>query len=199
MKRTHGVLAAIAVVAVVAAVAVVINQGDNTPTKTPATAEKDLSSQLDGDKVSEQAKEQATALKRAQDELARKVDAQAGKVRRAQRHELRVTIREESPYDAYKPGNREGECVRATNVPSQLIVMDASGKYPKNLAEPEIPATARRTPSGACEATISVNVPFASRYRLGVAIEGHGISLPTDPGDTDAKVATSPQAVVVLR
>ena len=63
----------------------------------------------------------------------------------------------------------------------------------------EIPAAARLTSTGACEAIITVDVPFASLYRLGVAIEGHGISLPTDPGDTDVKVAGSRQAVIVLR
>jgi len=151
-------------------------------------------------------RDSATCSQQAQDELADAVKKQAKEAiankaagEAIQRHELRVTIREQSPYDAYAPSGNAGGCVRATSTPSQLIVMDASKKYPKVIADPEIPSTARLTREGNCEAVVTVEVPYASLYRFGVAIEGHGISQPTDPGETEAKAESSPQLVIVPR
>jgi hypothetical protein len=181
IKRIHAVIGAIAVVAVVVTGAVLTRDDD-----TPAKANE---SSID---PAEAFKEDA--MQQALEEQERLVDG----LRQAQPYELRVTIREESPYDAYAPGPGE-TCVRATNVPAQLVIQDDRGKYPSVVAELEIPSTARLTADGACEARIKAEVPFATKYRLGVAIEGHGISSPTDPGETYVKTTNSPQKVVVLR
>lgn len=138
-----------------------------------------------------------TKTKQAQDELADAVNRKADSL--TKRHELRVTIREQSPYDAYQPAERAGECVRATVAPSQLVVEDNSKELPTVLADPEIPPTARLTADGACEVVLIVNVPHVSSYRFGVAIMGRGISQPTDPGATTATAGASPQAVEVPR
>lgn len=181
IKRIHAVIGAIAVVAVVVTGAVVLTRDDDSPAKT--TESIDPAHQF-----------RANAMQEALEEQKRLVDG----LRRAQPYELRVTIREESPYDAYKPGQGE-TCVRAENVPAQLVIQDDRGKYPTVVAELEIPSTARLTADGACEAKITAEVPFATKYRLGVAIEGRGISSPTDPGETYVKTTNSPQKVVVLR
>lgn len=195
MNRKLITLACSVLVAVVAGGAIVLSQGEDPPTKTSTTTEKDPPARSEQATLLAQAKEQAKSMEQAQDELKRKAD----EVRQAQRHEFRVTIREEPPYDAYKPDAGGYICIRATNVPSQLVV-DAGADYPKVLAEEEIPGTAKLKSGGICEATLTIVAPFSTHYRLGVAIEGHGMILPTDPGETELKPTDErPQKVVVLR
>ncbi|GAA3530568.1 hypothetical protein GCM10022234_29720 [Aeromicrobium panaciterrae] len=186
MKRAYVVVGSAAVVVLLTAGAIVVAKGDD-----PSTG---------ASKTLTQRELQAEQMEKAQKELARQATEFSEQQRKSEAHQLLVTMREESPYDAYKPEPGGENCVRVSDAPSQLVVEDVSGEYPEVIAEQEIPGTAKLKEDSACEATIAVDVPFAAEYRLGIAIEGHGMSLPTDPGPLEVKVTNRhPQKVVVLR
>lgn len=193
MKRIYMGIGAVAVVAVVTAGAVALTRGDDSPTHTP-------SSGIDPSRSLHEGKAEAEQLLKAQADLARRTAEYSEQLQKSQWHQLLATIREESPYDVYKPDANGNICVRATEAPAQLVV-DAGAENPKVLAERDVPGTAKLNPDGSCEATVSIDdAPFATHYRLGAAIEGQGILQPTSPGMTELKTSTQrPQKVVVLQ
>ncbi|MCD9197751.1 hypothetical protein [Aeromicrobium wangtongii] len=208
MKRTPVVLVAVAVAGLATAGIVAVVSGDaagSKPGGTPPAAaiapEAEPSRQFDRDTLERQAKEQADQTAQAQDALADQVRKRAdelGAAASSRPHQLQVTISEQKPYDAYMPGDRPGQCVRASLAPASLVVTDAAATSSTPLADQALPATARLTPGGTCEARMSVEVPRAAMYHLGVAIMGRGIKGPTDPGGTEVQAGVSPQRVVVV-
>ena len=117
------------------------------------------------------------------------------------RHVLQVTIHDVPPLDAYRvEGRRCVSSAVAQQAPHQLVFSGPSRHLEERPIDPsfDIPTTASLLDDGSCEAELRVTVPYRPRYRGGVAIEGKGISLPTDPTNEWVETKGDSQAVVVL-
>lgn len=115
-------------------------------------------------------------------------------------HRLRVTIRDKGR--SYSPGT-----CHAINDPGSdgalmsdsLVVTGPDEKSEASqLGEAAIPTQARSLPDGTCEAEMMITVPYAPRYRAGIAVVGDGIYDPkTDPQGTRFVPDGSLQSIVV--
>ncbi|KRC63565.1 hypothetical protein ASE12_01560 [Aeromicrobium sp. Root236] len=115
-------------------------------------------------------------------------------------HTFVVTIRDQLtvPYsDAYQVA---GDRCDALGVGSELVFEGPDKKYDRRpLKSFTIPDHARLVDSKTCEATMTVTVPYAPRYFVGVAMEGHGMPAPTDPDETRVRPKGDSQKLIVLR
>jgi hypothetical protein len=151
---------------------------------------------------------QAEQQARADDELAAAVRQEAEKF--AKHHELRVTIRDKpapddpDAADAYVAKSAR-ECSAivwgedseqlghlVVNAPDEQDELETVGSF-------DLPATARLLPDGTCEAALTIRVPYASRYVLGVAITGRGIKPENAPEPPVVITKGDSQSVVVVK
>lgn len=189
MRRAPVVLAALVVVAVIVLGVAALTRGGDDPTP---PVERDASRPFDRELVRKQAEAQAEQKIAAEEALATKAAKLA-----STEQVLRVTLRDVTRPDIYVASG--AACVRAGRAPSRLVVSDLDGTYGNELVTRSIPARARIGGDGVCEVTMTLRVPDVRAYRLGVAIEGRGISLSTDPGPTDVVPRGGVQAVIVRR
>jgi hypothetical protein len=112
-------------------------------------------------------------------------------------HILHVTIRDVGGVESYE-ATAKG-CV-PINPPhtALLVVSGPTAKFDYTpLKEVDIPTTAEPV-NGACEAKVTVTVPYAPRYSLGIALEGHGIATGDEPPPPWITTRESAQKVTVL-
>ncbi|KAA1397524.1 hypothetical protein [Aeromicrobium ginsengisoli] len=113
-------------------------------------------------------------------------------------HELNVTIRDKGI--SYTPGTCAA--IRGnTDFQDRLGFSGPDKQYenrPLKDAEFTIPKQGTRLADGTCEATLTVTIPYAPRYRAGISREGHGISGPDDAGETLIAAKGDSQDVVVM-
>lgn len=95
-------------------------------------------------------------------------------------HILQVTIRDVGGVKAYKATAQGCEPL----YPEHTIILVVSGPTAKfdstPLKDVDLPPNAEPN-NGACEAKMTVTVPYAPRYTLGIATEGHGIATGDEP------------------
>ncbi|MET0931692.1 MAG: hypothetical protein ABWX74_19380 [Aeromicrobium sp.] len=148
----------------------------------------------------------STAEAQAEDELADATKRQAQEATR--RHELLVTIRDQpapgdpDAADAYEAesGNGCSAIVWGENSEQlgELIVIALDEKDEPSMRKTfSLPASARLLPDGTCEATMTIDVPYASRYMLGVGITGRGIAREDAPDAPVVITEGHSQSVVV--
>jgi len=115
-------------------------------------------------------------------------------------HTFVVTIRDQLsvPYsDAYQV---KGDTCVLLGVGSELVFHGPDKKHDRRpLKSFTIPDRARLVGSTTCEAAMTVTVPYAPRYFVGVAMEGHGMPAPTDPAETQVRPKGDSQKLIVLR
>ena len=115
-------------------------------------------------------------------------------------HELRVLIRDVGGVDAYRMDDSERGCTSTSpkGFPHQLVISGPTKKQTYTpLASFDIPDTAIGT-NGACEAELTVTVPYAPRYSMGIAMEGRGIATGYEPDPSWIETSGSSQKVVML-
>ena len=107
-------------------------------------------------------------------------------------------IREEATVKGCEPLNPEHT--------ASLVVEGPTAEFDSTpLKDVDLPASAE-TFNGACEAKMTVKVPYAPRYTLGIAREGHGIATGDEPDPmwittrgSSQKVTLVSQVVTTLR
>ena len=116
-------------------------------------------------------------------------------------HILHVTIRDEGELRAYIPGaNNECASTAPKGFPHELIVSGPDADESRaTLGQFEAPATARRLSHGVCEAKMTITVPYAPRYTLGVGMAGQGIADPNAPRDVWVVTNGKSQDVITRR
>jgi hypothetical protein len=113
-------------------------------------------------------------------------------------HVVTVIIRDKGR--SYTPGT----CVASRTVDtSDVLAFSGPTRHFENapLKNSEFPIArhGRRLSDGTCEATMTVTVPYAPRYTVGIAQEGGGIPGPDDPnGDTKIVTKGNSQNVVLI-
>ena len=116
-------------------------------------------------------------------------------------HVFDVMIHDVLPLDAYRTAG--GQCLTTSvpDFPHKLTFIGPSRHLESRPLDKDfaIPETARLLTDGSCESQITVTVPYKPRYTAGIAMEGHGMPAPTDPGDTKIVTKGNSQAITVLR
>lgn len=170
---------------------------DPPPASIPCEGESSTVSDADAD---------ADAVAEAQDEVADAVAKKAGEMK--SRHELRVTIRDTpagndpDESDAYEATSATECSVIVWGEDSQrlgeLVVTtpDTAGEL-THVKMFGLPGSARLLPDGSCEASMTLHLPYASRYVLGVGIVGRGIRAEDAPEPPVVITQGDSQSVVV--
>lgn len=120
-------------------------------------------------------------------------------------HILHVTIRDVGGVEAYEATAKGCEPLNPEHTAS-LVVAGPTAEFDSTpLKDVDLPASAE-TFNGACEAKMTVKVPYAPRYTLGIAREGHGIATGDEPDPmwittrgSSQKVTLVSQVVTTLR
>jgi len=199
MKRVLTALTAVVGAGLIFAAGTVLADG---------TARSTASSQASAATGSGSAAAQARDKAQAEDALADAVTKHAEES--AKRHKLQVTIRDEpaldDPYaaDAYV-ATSASECSaimwdEGTEQLGELVVSapDETGEL-RMLKPFDLPPTARLLPDGTCEAVMTIDLPYASRYVLGVGIMGRGIKPENAPKPPVVITRGELQSVVVAK
>lgn len=213
MKRSVGALVAAGTALCVSALGFVLTDDRERSTESapdPVVTERvDLSREVDRDAVERQAKTQAGHQQAAREELAKAVAQRADDLTHSKRHELRVTIRDRPALadpdaaDAYV-AKSAGECSaivwgEESEQLGELLVSPANeGGELGRLETFDLPASARLLRDGFCEATLTISVPYATRYVLTVGIMGRGIAREDAPKPAVVVTKGDSQSVVVL-
>jgi hypothetical protein len=113
-------------------------------------------------------------------------------------HVLHVRILDFAGIDAYKQSGRKCELLYGRHWAVLVIAGPTAEVDSTPLKELDIPATAEPGEAGACVATLTVTVPYAPRYRLGIAHEGHGIANGYEPEEPWITTRGSSQKVTVV-
>lgn len=125
------------------------------------------------------------------------------------RHELRVTIRDvpapndPDAADAYEVRSAGG-CSAIVWGPDsrqlgELVVSASRANDDLRILETfRLPDSARLSRDGTCEATLTISLPYAPRYVLGVGIEGRGIAPENAPEPPKVLTEGDSQDVVVV-
>jgi hypothetical protein len=112
-------------------------------------------------------------------------------------HILHVTIRDVGGVEAYEATAQGCEPL----YPEHTIILVVSGpttKYDSTpLKDVDLPTSAEPA-NGACEAKMTVTVPYAPRYTLGIAKEGHGIATGDEPDPVWITTRGSSQKVTLV-
>ncbi|KRC66387.1 hypothetical protein ASE12_17440 [Aeromicrobium sp. Root236] len=96
-------------------------------------------------------------------------------------HVLRLTIRDVAGIDAYATDREGCPVLGPANLPPQVYVAGPNTKEPTaTFTTVDVPKDAEPI-MGACEAHLTITVPYAPRYTIGIASEGQGISRPDAP------------------
>ena len=96
-------------------------------------------------------------------------------------HVLRLTIRDVAGVDAYATDREGCPVLGPANLPPQVYVAGPDTKEPTaTFTTVDVPRDAEPI-MGACEAHLTITVPYAPRYTIGIASEGQGISQPDGP------------------
>ncbi len=116
-------------------------------------------------------------------------------------HILHVTLHDVLPLDVYKP--MDGRCITTSGrdvYPYELTVDGPDEEYEfRPLEAKVIPVAATLLPDGTCQATMTIKVPYAPRYKAGVGMAEHGA---TNKEPNPERVWTtngSSQKITVLR
>lgn len=91
-------------------------------------------------------------------------------------HVFRVTLRDVNGVEAYTQDDDGCTSSAVKGWPHQLVVTGPDDES-QILKSVDIPRAAQLT-MGACEAKMTITVPYASRYSFGIAMEGRGIASP---------------------
>lgn len=91
-------------------------------------------------------------------------------------HVFRVTLRDVNGVGAYTQDQDGCASNAVKGFPHQLVVSGPDDES-QILASVKIPKTAQPS-MGACEAKMTITVPYAPRYSFGIAMEGQGIASP---------------------
>lgn len=118
-----------------------------------------------------------------------------------QTHILRITLHDVSPLDVYEPAGDHCVTTSGDDVYRYKLTVDGpDGEYDfRTLKSAVIPDTARLLPDGTCEATMTITVPYAPRYKAGVGMAEHGATNKETEPDPIWKTKGSSQHITVSR